>query len=67
MSVREVAAVLGVRPATIYKLCKQGALQHVYVSNSIRVSEAALAKYLTGRSSTVSAEPVPAHERGAQS
>jgi excisionase family DNA binding protein len=51
LAVRDVAAALGVTPATIYKLCKQGKLLHARVSNAIRVPEAALAKYLAaGRS-----------------
>lgn len=37
--------------ATVYKLCASGALEHVRVVNSIRVTEAALHAYLTRRRS----------------
>jgi excisionase family DNA binding protein len=65
LAVRDVAAALGVTPATIYKLCKQGKLLHARVSNAIRVPEAALAKYLAaGRSPPGPAESVPDQEKG---
>jgi excisionase family DNA binding protein len=37
LSVREVAALLGVHPSTIYDLCARGELSHVRVSNAIRI------------------------------
>ena len=37
LSVREVAARLGVSTATVYKLCARGELAHVRVCNSVRV------------------------------
>ncbi len=37
LSVREVAASLGVCASTVYKLCDQGKLAHVRVANAIRV------------------------------
>ena len=42
LRVKEVAAFLGVSTATVYRLCEEGALPHVRVSNSIRISLAAL-------------------------
>ena len=45
LKVGEVAERLGVSTATVYALCKRGALQHVRVANSIRVSEAALTAF----------------------
>jgi len=47
LSVREVAARLGVCTSTIYKLCAEGKLQHARVSNAIRISEAVLRAYCT--------------------
>jgi excisionase family DNA binding protein len=44
---REVAERLGVRPATIYKLCERGELAHIRVSNAIRISPSQLAQLLT--------------------
>jgi excisionase family DNA binding protein len=41
LKVSEVAE-LGVSTATVYALCKRGALQHVRVANAIRVPEPAL-------------------------
>jgi excisionase family DNA binding protein len=40
--VREVAARLGVCTSTVYKLCNEGKLAHVRVSNAIRVSPEAV-------------------------
>jgi excisionase family DNA binding protein len=37
LTVREVAEVLQVSTATVYRLCLQGELRHVRVSNAIRV------------------------------
>ena len=45
LSVREVASRLGVCASTVYKLCAEGKLRHVRVSNAIRISEAALRSY----------------------
>jgi excisionase family DNA binding protein len=42
LSVREAASRLGVCTSTVYKLCAEGKLRHVRVSNAIRISEAAL-------------------------
>src|SRR5712692_6618589 len=46
LSVKEVAARLGVCRATAYRLCERGELPYVRVSNAIRVSLAAFAGYL---------------------
>jgi excisionase family DNA binding protein len=46
LTVREVAERLRVSTATVYALCKRGALQHVRVANAIRVPESALAAFL---------------------
>jgi len=42
LTVREVARALNVAPSTVYKLCAEGKLAHVRVSNAIRVHAAAL-------------------------
>ena len=42
LSVREVATRLRVCTSTVYKLCTEGKLRHVRVSNAIRISETAL-------------------------
>jgi excisionase family DNA binding protein len=49
LGVREVAERLRVCTATVYKLCASGALEHVRVLNSIRVTEAALHAFVTRR------------------
>jgi excisionase family DNA binding protein len=43
MTVAEVAKHLGVSRSTVYQLCERGELQHVRVSNAIRVPRVALA------------------------
>jgi excisionase family DNA binding protein len=47
LTVADVAGRLGVSTATVYGLCKRGALKHVRVANAIRVSEKALADFCT--------------------
>jgi excisionase family DNA binding protein len=42
LTVREVARVLRVSTATVYKLCARGELGHVRVLNSIRIPSEAL-------------------------
>jgi excisionase family DNA binding protein len=49
LTVREVASVLAVSTATVYKLCTRGELAHVRVSNAIRVTPTALLAALQGR------------------
>jgi len=46
LTVREVAARLRMSTATVYAMCRRGELEHYRVSNSIRVTESALAGYL---------------------
>jgi excisionase family DNA binding protein len=46
LSVREIAARLGVSTATVYKLCDCGELPYVRVSNAIRVAPADLAEFI---------------------
>jgi len=45
LSVREAASHLRVSTSTVYKLCAEGKLRHVRVSNAIRIPEAALRIY----------------------
>ncbi len=49
LTVRAVAARLGVSAATVYKLVGQGDLPHARVSNAIRISPVDLDGYVTGR------------------
>jgi len=37
LTVREVAALLRVSTATVYKMCGEGMLPHVRVSNALRI------------------------------
>jgi excisionase family DNA binding protein len=46
LNVREAAAKLRVSPATIYRLCAEGKLRHVRVSNALRMTEEDLEGYL---------------------
>ena len=46
LSVREAAALLRVCTSTVYKLCAEGRLPHVRVSNAIRIPEGAIAACL---------------------
>lgn len=46
LTVREVAERLQVSKATVYRLCEAGELDHVRVSNAVRVAPEALARYL---------------------
>ena len=45
-SVQEAASLLGVCTSTVYKLCAEGKLRHVRVSNAIRIPQAALSAYV---------------------
>ncbi len=49
LSVREVARRLGVAPYTVYRLCARGELEHVRVSNAIRVREGAVEEFVRRR------------------
>ncbi len=42
LTVRQAATVLQVSTSTIYKLCAEGKLAHVRVSNAIRIEPLAL-------------------------
>jgi excisionase family DNA binding protein len=46
LSVRQVAKLLGVCPATVYALCGQRKLRHFRVLNAIRVDPADLKRFL---------------------
>jgi excisionase family DNA binding protein len=46
LTVAEVARRLSVCRATVYRLCREGRLRHVRVSNAIRVPEPSLGEYL---------------------
>jgi excisionase family DNA binding protein len=50
LTVRDVAARLGISKATVYKLCEDGTLPYIRVSNAIRVEPAALEAYLVAAS-----------------
>ncbi len=49
LTVAEVARRLAVCRATVYRICRDGRLEHVRVSNAIRVPASALDAYV-GRS-----------------
>jgi excisionase family DNA binding protein len=51
LTVRAVAARLGVYMATIYRLTAQGALPHIRVSNAIRFAPEDVEAYLAARRS----------------
>ena len=46
LSVRLTAELLGVCPATVYRMCEQGELPHFRVRNAIRVPMVGLKAYL---------------------
>jgi excisionase family DNA binding protein len=48
LTVREVAARLRLSTATVYKLCRSGALRHVRISNAVRVPMGELELYIAG-------------------
>jgi len=49
LSVREAARLLGVHPATVYKLCADRQLPHARVLNAIRIVPADLARFVQER------------------
>jgi excisionase family DNA binding protein len=46
LTVRDVARLLGVSTATVYRLCEEGRLAHVRVGNAIRVRPADLEAFM---------------------
>jgi excisionase family DNA binding protein len=46
LSVRQVAKLLGVCPATVYALCEQRKLPHFRVLNAIRIDPKAMKRFL---------------------
>lgn len=46
LSVREVAALLGVCEATVYRLATDGELAHIRIRNAVRIAPAAVEEYL---------------------
>ncbi|HXX29297.1 MAG TPA: helix-turn-helix domain-containing protein, partial [Myxococcaceae bacterium] len=46
LTIRQVAARLGVHPSTVYGLCERGELRHLRVSNAIRVDPSDLSAFL---------------------
>ncbi|HEY6908844.1 MAG TPA: helix-turn-helix domain-containing protein [Myxococcales bacterium] len=49
LSVRQVAQLLGVSTAIVYRLCEHGELEHVRVSNAVRIVPQDLATFLERR------------------
>jgi excisionase family DNA binding protein len=49
LTVAQAAALLGVSPATVYKLCDRGDLPHARVCNSIRITQPDLDELLRRR------------------
>jgi excisionase family DNA binding protein len=47
LSVRQVAKLLGVCPATVYALCEQRELPHFRVLNAIRIDPKAVKRFLS--------------------
>jgi excisionase family DNA binding protein len=47
LSVRQVAKLLGVCAATVYRLCEQGRLPHFRVLNAIRIDPRAVKRFLS--------------------
>lgn len=45
LTVKEVAAVMRVCRATVYRLCSEGGLEHVRVANALRIPAHAVAQY----------------------
>lgn len=52
LTVREVAGQLKVSTATVYKLINSGVLEHVRVSNAIRVIAGSVERYVASLKST---------------
>jgi excisionase family DNA binding protein len=50
LSVREVARILSVSMATVYKLCSRGELANVRVLNALRIAPVAVVAFTERRS-----------------
>jgi excisionase family DNA binding protein len=57
LTVRDVAAQLGVCGATVYRLVAEGQLAHVRVLNAIRVAPRDLEAFVEGRRHGADGEP----------
>ena len=49
LSVRQVAKLLGVSTAIVYRLCERGDLKHIRVSNAVRIAPRDLAAFVEQR------------------
>jgi excisionase family DNA binding protein len=49
LSVRQVAQLLGVSTAIVYRLCERGELAHMRICNAVRISPLDVAAYLRHR------------------
>ena len=49
LTVREVAAILKVSTATVYRLVERGEVAHIRVSHAIRIRDVNLRAYLASR------------------
>jgi excisionase family DNA binding protein len=66
LTVAEVAAVLKVCTATVYKMVKAGVLPSVRIVNSVRLERAAVAKFLRPSDRTEQAEDDPCAGRATE-
>jgi hypothetical protein len=46
LTIKDVAKILGLCPASVYKICGRGELPHVRVLNAIRIAPADLAAFI---------------------
>jgi excisionase family DNA binding protein len=63
LTVREVAAVLGVATSTVYQLCATGKLRHCRVPNAIRCASADVAKFVQERAAEEGDPPMRSNRR----
>jgi len=59
LSVRDVAGSLRVHCSTVYSLCNRGELEHVRVSNAIRIRVEAVEAFLRSRMCEEPGSPAP--------
>ena len=58
LSIRQMAKLLGVCPATVYRLCDLGELPHFQVLNAIQIDPRAMKRFLArGRRRGLPARP----------